>query len=177
MTSLRDSIEQYTKFDILCFNETNCLTENLAFQGKELELEGFHPPFIQAPARESGRGGGLAIYVNRNLCDLSDIQVKIDLCSRDDANSGEFQVIEITHNNHKNTKLCNMYRSPSGHLASFTEKLECTLKGLARHSNKNIFFLGDSNINLLEYGHNEKVTKYVVKLPKGAFARSIRGNS
>ena len=152
MSSLRDSIEQYTKFDILCFNETNCIAENLAFKGKELELEGFHAPFIQAPARESGRGGGLAVYVNKNLCDLSDIQIKDELSSRDDAKSGEFQVIEITHKNHKNTILCNMYRSPSGNLASFIEKLECTLKGLARHSNKNIFFLGDSNINLLEYG-------------------------
>ena len=60
-----------------------------------------------------------------------------------------------------------------GHFASFTEKLECTLKGLARHSNKNIFFLGDSNINLLEYGHNEKVTKYVDLFAEYGFASTI----
>jgi hypothetical protein len=172
MSSLKDSIEQYTKFDILCFNETNCIAENLAFKGKELELEGFHPPFIQAPARESGRGGGLEVYVNKNLCDLSDIQIKVELSFRDNAKSGEFQVIEITYKNHKNTILCNMYRSPSGNLASFL-LVGMHTEGLARHNNKNIFFLGDSNINLLEYEKNDQVTRYVDLFPEYEFASTI----
>ena len=52
---------------MLCFNETNCNPENLPFGGTELGLENFHRPFFQSPARSSNRGGGLAIYVNKNL--------------------------------------------------------------------------------------------------------------
>ena len=140
ITDIRENLQQYNKFDVLCINECNCNAENLPFQGSELELEGFHPPFLQAPARASNRGGGLAIYVNKNFCELSDIQVKSDMSYRDDANTGEFQVIEIAINGHKNAILCNFYRSPSGNVQNFIDKLESVLQQLARHRNKNIMF-------------------------------------
>ena len=171
--NIRDDIEQYAKFDVLCFNETNCNLETLAFNGKELELEGFYPPFIQAPARASNRGGGLAVYINKKLCEFSDIQIKSDLSYREDAATGEFQVIEITHNGHKNSIICNFYRSPNGQLNSFIDKLKNTLSNLGRHRNKNIFLLGDSNIDLLDYGRIDNVTKYVDMLGEHGFAPVI----
>ena len=173
ISNLRDDIEQLVKFDVLCFNETNCNVETLAFNGNELELEGFHAPFIQAPARASNRGGGLAIYINKKLCEFSDIQVKPDLSYREDAEIGEFQVIEISHKGHKNSVICNLYRSPNGKLSSFIDKLENTLSKLARHRNKNIFLLGDSNIDLLDYGRIDNVTKYVDLLGEHGFAPVI----
>ena len=173
VTDIRENIQEYTKYDILSFNETNCNPENLPFKGSELELEGFHPPFLQAPARASDRGGGLAIYINKNLCELSEIQVKTDISYRSDEKIGEIQVIEITFSNHKNSIICNFYRSPNGNLNSFIEKLENVLQQLARHRNKNITLLGDSNINLLDYGRIENVTKYVDLLGENGFAPVI----
>ena len=66
ITEIRDNVSHYAKFDVLCLNETNCDPKNLPFGGNELELEGFHAPILQAPARSSGKGGGLAIYIKKN---------------------------------------------------------------------------------------------------------------
>ena len=55
---LRDNISHYSKFDILSFNESNCDPLSLPFGGKELILENFHAPIMQAPSRSSNRGGG-----------------------------------------------------------------------------------------------------------------------
>ena len=55
ITEIRDNITHYAKFDILCFNETNCDPTNLPFGGNELDLDFFHKPILQAPARLSGK--------------------------------------------------------------------------------------------------------------------------
>ena len=44
--SIRDDINHYSKFDILCFNETCCSIDRLPFGGKELELEPFYPSIV-----------------------------------------------------------------------------------------------------------------------------------
>ena len=31
----------------------------------DIELDGFYEPFVQDPIRKSGKGGGLAFYVNK----------------------------------------------------------------------------------------------------------------
>ncbi|KAL5270451.1 hypothetical protein ACHWQZ_G001240 [Mnemiopsis leidyi] len=169
----RENIEIYTKYDVLCFNETNCDATELPFKGKELELDGFHPPLIQAPARESNRGGGLAIYVNKKLCETNDVNLKIDLCSHDNSKTGEIQVVEITFNGQKNALICNLYRSPSGDTKGFLEKLDTLAQKLTRHKNKNICLVGDTNINLLDYGKNDAVTRYVDSLAQFGFAPVI----
>ena len=58
ITEIRDEIKQYVKFDILCFNETCCDTEKTPGGLLDFEIEGFHPPIIQKPTRESCKGGG-----------------------------------------------------------------------------------------------------------------------
>ena len=104
----RENIEQYTKYDVLCFNETNCDENCMPFRGKELEIDGFYPPLIQAPARDSNRGGGLAVYINKKLCELSDVNLKTDFCFHDNPKTGEFQVVEITFTGQKNAIICNI---------------------------------------------------------------------
>ena len=46
---IRDNLDFYNRFDILCFNETNCNPNSLPFAGKELTLEGFNEPILQKP--------------------------------------------------------------------------------------------------------------------------------
>ena len=70
---LRDNIEQYSKFDLLAFNETNVDPSCLPFNGSELILENFHKPYLQSPARASNKGGGLAIYVNKQLTNVKNL--------------------------------------------------------------------------------------------------------
>ena len=173
ITELRENLPYYSKFDVLCFNETNCNPETLPFKGSELELENFHPPFVQAPARESNLGGGLAIYVNKSLCDLSNIVIKDDISGARDATIGEFQTIEITFNGRKNAIICNYYRSPRGNLQSFMDKLDDMHEKLIRHRNKIISFTGDSNIDLLDYGRCDSATKLVDKFNEHGFAPLI----
>ena len=50
------NIDDYKKFDALCFNETSCDPDNLPFGTNELKLEGFHDPVVQKPTRTSTRG-------------------------------------------------------------------------------------------------------------------------
>ena len=170
---LRENIEQYTKYDVLCFNETNCDENCMPFRGKELEIDGFYPPLIQAPARDSNRGGGLAVYINKKLCELSDVNLKTDFSFHDNPKTGEFQVVEITFTGRKNAIICNIYRSPSGDLHGFLDKMDEFLQKLSRHKNKNIFLVGDSNIDLLDYGKIDTVTRYVDNLAQHSFAPVI----
>ena len=71
---IKNEIEHYQKFDVLCFNETNCTIEKFPNGINDILLDGFHDPIIQAPIRTTGRGGGLAIYINKNVCEFDEIE-------------------------------------------------------------------------------------------------------
>ena len=75
LTCIREQYETILNCDILCFNETNCTEEKLPNGLDDLKLEGFHEPIIQAPARKSGRGGGLAVYINKRVSDSEKIEL------------------------------------------------------------------------------------------------------
>ena len=150
ISNLIDNIEQFSKFDVLCFNETSCSLDKLPFEGKELELDNFHPPIVQFPSRESSRGGGLAIYLNKSFCSINDYKILTSLSDNSDPAKGEFLFIEITRKN-KNIILGNMYRSPSGDPTNFIAELESKLEALKKHKNKHIILVSDSNIDLLKF--------------------------
>ena len=95
ITEIRDDIEEYEKFDLLLFNETSCNPENSPEGLRDYELPGFHTPTLQAPARTSCKGGGLAIYVNENLCNHDDFHIIDTISSNNAPSHGEFLFIEI----------------------------------------------------------------------------------
>ena len=77
------------KCDIICLCETNLKFETLPdgllkFESlpnglNDITLNGFHDPILQSPYRKSGKGGGLAIYVNKSFCDSDAFsRMKID---------------------------------------------------------------------------------------------------
>ena len=172
IVNLRENIDHYSKFDILCFNETNCDPLSLPFNGNELILEGFYKPIIQSPARSSNRGGGLAIYINKNLTAETNCKVMTDLSGNQDPNNGEFLFVEIK-TKFRNVIICNMYRSPSGDVTHFMTELDTRLQALRKHKNKLILFVSDSNIDLLKFGHFEPATNLVNNFSEFGFAPTI----
>ena len=92
---------------------------------QDLILENFHEPLIQDPTRRSGRGGGLATYINKRVCALQDFATFNPSCNVENDLSGEFQFVKI-HNckGSAGTKIIiNVYRSPSKRVNNFAEKL------------------------------------------------------
>ena len=140
------------KFDVICLQETN-IDPTLLFSPHFYDLEGFHPPLLQRPARDSGKGGGLAIYVNKESseADAFDLIPEISDCTSTE--TGELQFLEIkTGNKSKNIIIGNFYRSPSHKPDLFCEKISSVLESFNhKNRNKTIILLGDANIDLLKH--------------------------
>ena len=61
--------------DILCLNETNSIVDKLPKRMEEItiEIENFREPHIKTSCRDTGRGGGLAIYINLRSTQAMDL--------------------------------------------------------------------------------------------------------
>ena len=149
---LRENHKTYSKFDILCFNETGCDPENCPFGITDLELDGFHPPILQKPCRSNRKGGGLAIYVNKHTCGPHDFKIKENLCQCDTPAKGEFLAVELSVKKavHRNFIILCTYRSPSSTPKNYLESLRRKLQILGPQSKKPVILAGDLNIDLLK---------------------------
>ena len=176
---IRDNIEDFNKFDILCFSETNCNTEALPSGLNDLLIAGFHVPFLQNPHRASNRGGGLAIYVNQRVCDESDIKLlNLNLQNNNGTvNSCEYMFLSVNINLDKNKSktyiIGNIYRSPSTKPADFLEKLDSILTQLDRHKHQQIILTGDYNIDLVKYEHDTNSQELVDLTTRFSFIQVI----
>ena len=158
----------------MCFNETNCNPENLPGRIDDLLLDGFHEPLIQAPARKTGRGGGLAIYVNKRVCDLDKLE-PLNLGLDPEDKSAEFQLVKIhsCKGFNKTKVIVNFYRSPSRDTKKFITLLDEVLRKLDRHSRKHIMFFGDANIDLIKYDSDISSQNLIDTLAKYGFVQTI----
>lgn len=161
---LRENIDHFKKFDILCFCETNCDVDNLPNNYNDITLDSFYKPIIQKPYRNSNKGGGLAIYVNERVCEENDIDI-IDITIDPDTHNISSTTpcehifvkvnIRLSHNNTKKPYIVgNIYRSPSSSISAFHEYMENILTKLDRHRNKHIILAGDFNIDLAKIEHD-----------------------
>ena len=167
---VRENHNIFTKFDILCFCETNCNTDNLPNNYNDILIDGFHKPFTQNPYRKSNKGGGLAIYVNRRVCDESDLElldIKLDHnpnLSTTPSCEYMFLKVNIKLAKSKNKKcyiIGNIYRSPSSNPSHFLENLDSLLSSLDRHKNKHLILAGDFNIDLVKYEYELNSQKLI----------------
>lgn len=177
------------KCDIICLCETNLKLENLPKGLENISLDGFHEPILQDPHRNSGKGGGLVIYVNENFCnsdeiDPLDMKDIIDPANEVVSNPpGEFLFIKIgPKQNNENTIISgnkkhliigNIYRSPSSNNCKFIERLDCHLKKLDRHKNKTIHLVGDFNVDLAKYDKDFHCHDLINKMAEYNFAQLI----
>ena len=160
ITHLRENIDYYEKFDALLFNEANCIFEKLPNGMNDILLENFHEPIVKNPARASGKGGGLVIYVNKRICEQDDIE-DFDPYSEPDNNCGEFQFVKIKNckGNRKTVIVGNVYRSPaqSNKPENFNKLFDKILQKLNtnRYANKIKYIAGDFNQDLIKYDNDE----------------------
>ena len=155
----RENIALYENFDLLIFNETNCIVEKLPNNVDDLKLSGFHEPFVKKTSRSSGKGGGLVIYVNERVGERDNIEVFSPYNEVDNNNGGEFQFIKIKDckGSRKTVIIGNIYRSPSAKPDKFNEFFETILQKLnnKRYSNKLTYIVGDFNQDLIK--HNDDI--------------------
>ena len=158
ITRLREEIDLYKKYDIISLNETNCISGKLPNGISDILLDGFYEPIVQDPIRKSGKGGGLAIYVNKRVCSPENIENFVPTHNSETVNrtSGEFQFVKI-HNCkglNKTKVLVNIYRSPSENVDKFIDALDDVLRSLDRHKNKQTLLTGDLNIDLIKFSND-----------------------
>ena len=174
ISNFRDEISTYGKYDVLCFTETNCTFDRLPNGMSDLILDGFHEPFLKDPIRKSGKGGGLAVYINKRVCEADKIE---NFCANPDPEnlSGEFQFIKI-HNCkgfNKTKVIVNVHRSPARNADEFIDLLDSVLRKLDRHSRKHIIFTGDVNINLLNHTNNQSAQNLIETISKYGFSQIV----
>ncbi len=173
----REELLTYSKYDVLTFNETNLIQEKLANGINDVLLEGFHEPILQNPTRSSGRGGGLAIYINKRVCDSENIEQftpKFNTNSGN-VNSGEFMLVKI-HNCkgfNKTKIIVNTYRSPSKDPEKFISLIDSLMYSLERHSKKHIIFAGDFNMDLINYNKNTNCQNLLDTMSKYGFFQLV----
>ena len=152
LDAILDNNKDYDRYDVICLNETCLNVEKLAHGLDDIQIEGFYPPVHQAPARSSYRGGGLLIYVNKNICEPDDIEeIKLE---QDPTSDGEVLFIKIKSCKiFSNTVIIgNVYRSPSSrNTDNFRSIIDNTLSKLGSHKTKQILIAGDFNIDLINY--------------------------
>ena len=157
ITDLRENISFFSKFDVLCFNETNCDLSTLPNGIDDLLLDGFYPPRLQKPYRQSNKGGGLAFYVNHRACDDTNYEILELNLEHVNEHSCEHMFLKIniklTNNSLKSYIIGNLYRSPDSKikLTDFTNRIEQMLAKLDKHKTKNITLVGDLNIDLIKH--------------------------
>ena len=107
------------------------------------------------PSRSAA--GGVAIYASKYLNAFG----RTDLSTTDD----DFETVwvEINNTKAKNILCCCAYRHPSSNPVRFKEHLESILSQLTRE-NKNIFIMGDFNINLLSSETHPESNDFILML-------------
>ena len=128
---LRENIDHIKKFDLICLCEINCDIDNLPNTYNDIILESFYKPIVQKPYRDSNKGGGLAIYVNKQVCgegDFEKLDITIDQATNNTTNTIPCEHmfvkvdIKLSQNNCKKSYIIgNFYRSPSANKSLFQD--------------------------------------------------------
>ena len=103
--------------------------------------------------RENKKGGGICIYIHKSI----HFKVRNDVDLFND--EIETASVEIVNNNFKNFIITGIYRPPKGNIKSFKDYCK-ELLSKKKTSGKNVFIVGDLNINSLDYESNEHVKNF-----------------
>ena len=182
ITEIRENIDSFQKFDVLCFCETGIDVSNLPNGIDDITIDGFYNPLTTKPARDSNKGGGLAVYVNHRVCNETDT-VKLDLNSTDETAASaqqqcEFMFVKLSismanSSNKKAYIIGNFYRSPSNNPRQFLEQMDNILVSIERHSSKQILLVGDFNIDLIKHQHDPIGQQLIDLMARHGFVQVI----
>ena len=137
-------------FSVIYFSET-WVSDNSICNDLDFQIENYT---VLHQVRESGRGGGLGIFVYKDIY----FKPRTDLSIN--SNDVESLCIEMHHKKDKNILFSVMYRPPNGDMTVFENFCE-NLISANQKTSKNIIFTGDLNINVLDYESNKKVQHFL----------------
>ena len=143
--------ELSVKLDIIVISETGL--EPGDSQVSLLKLEGYT---LNTVARNSRKGGGVAIYVNDSL----DYKIINHMSITVDDIMELVTIIEICISKAKNSIVNCVYRTLGSNKQTFTDEIELML-GKVKNKSKSIFLCGDLNIDLLKYNDTNGTTNGV----------------
>ena len=103
--------------------------------------------------RKNKKGGGICIYIHKSI--HFKIRNDVDLFN----NEIEAASVEIVNSSLKNFIITGIYRPPKGSIKFFKDYCK-ELLSKKKTSGKNVFIVGDLNINSLDYESNEPVKKF-----------------
>ena len=104
--------------------------------------------------RGTRRGGGVAIYTNKNLSGALAESKSFVV-----ENILEFVTVELTIKNQTNVVVSCIYRTPGSPIDTFCEHLEFNLSDVK--SIKTIFICGDFNIDLLKHANHNNTKQFL----------------
>ena len=112
------------------------------------------PGYSCFSCQSHSQNGGVALYVKSGLAPIP----RPDLGK--DSTDFESVWVEVENSDGKNYLFCCTYRHPSSTIDSFSEYLQEILS-IPTAPNKQVFILGDFNINLLNHNSSTPITNYV----------------
>ena len=136
------------KFDVIGVSETWASFDN------PIKTNVQSPCYGYLPYQSHSQNGGVSLYVKSRLTPIP----RPDLSQ--DSTDFETVWVEAENNNGKNYLFCCAYHHPSSDIETFTEYLQVTLSHPSVF-NKQVFILGDFNIDLLNYSSHTPTTNYV----------------
>ena len=146
------------KFKVICLTETWCTDDEIL-----LNLENYTSI---NQVRKHGRGGGICVFIHNSLT----FKLRPDLGTN--SNEIESLSIEIINKKSKNVVISAHYRQPAGDFKQYKIYLESFFKKM-KNSNKAIYIVGNTNLNLIDYETNIKVKNYLNQLFQKIFTAVI----
>ena len=136
------------EFKVICLTGTWC-TDNPRNETL-FSLENYT---TKDQVRRHDRPGGICVFIHNSLT----FKLRPDLWTK--SNDIESLAIEIINKKSKNVVINAQYRKPAGDFKQYKTYLE-NLFNKMKNSNKTIYIVGDTNLNLINYEMNIKVKNY-----------------
>ena len=147
--NLRDFLASLKgKFSVIVLTESWC--DETANKNSLFDLENYNSVH---KTRKNKKGGGICIYIHKSI--HFKIRNDVDLFN----DEIETASVEIVKSNLKNFIITGIYRPPKGNIKFFKDYCK-ELLSKKKTSGKNVFIVGDLNINSLDYESNEPVKNF-----------------
>ena len=153
---------QQMNFHIFTFSES-WLTSSIP--DHMIKVDGYNIVRLDREWKEDGRhtqkkGGGVGIYINEDLAYSTETLKEYNYSTKDI----ECLWVNILMKNSKDIIIGVVYRPPSGSVDVLCEKLSDSLEEIGNTYNKEIFILGDFNVNYLQKDnpHTKQLTQFEV---------------
>ena len=130
------------------------LSETWHSSGSSIDINVEIPDYSYFTYKSQSQNGGVALYVKRSLSPIP----RLDL-GKDNVDF-EAVWVEVDNKTEKNYLFCCAYHHPNSSISTFNDYLQEILS-LPSVCSKQIFILGDFNINLLNYDTNIQTTNFV----------------